>query len=334
MGRFSVRVASILFLVTGVLIGYLVSYENPVNNDCSINLALAKNPEHPFIQPLLRIITPKSCDMQKLAPLRDAIARVASAQPKGTFTRYAYYFRDLTDSSWTGINETDQYDPGSMLKVVVALAVYKQEEITHGFLASRLTYTQDLANMNAAFPFAPSIALKVGQSYPVPFLLKEMLSDSDNAAKDLLLASLDQVVIDGVYTDLSIKKPDSGNSAGYMISPFEYSRFLRVLYYSLYDLSWKDANALLELLNGATFTQGIVAGVPSGVSVAHKYGEHVNGTGKEISSVELSDCGIVYHPERPYLICVMTEGKDPDMLARFIAQVSRATYTEVKSGYR
>ena len=272
--------------------------------------------------------------MQKLAPLRDAIARVASAQPKGTFTRYAYYFRDLTDSSWTGINETDQYDPGSMLKVVVALAVYKQEEITHGFLASRLTYTQDLANMNAAFPFAPSIALKVGQSYPVPFLLKEMLSDSDNAAKDLLLASLDQVVIDGVYTDLSIKKPDSGNSAGYMISPFEYSRFLRVLYYSLYDLSWKDANALLELLNGATFTQGIVAGVPSGVSVAHKYGEHVNGTGKEISSVELSDCGIVYHPERPYLICVMTEGKDPDMLARFIAQVSRATYTEVKSGYR
>jgi hypothetical protein len=41
----------------------------------------------------------------------------------------------------------------------------------------------------------------------------------------------------------------------------------------------------------------------------------------------------VYHPKHPYLICVMTEGKSPLVLANFIAQISRATYDEVNSDY-
>ncbi len=320
-----------VILVAGFAVGF---FSSQAMGSPGFSLALDSDTPYVFIKPLIGVTTPKSYGQAKLASLHTSVARTASAMPAGSLTRYAYYFRDLTSGAWTGINEEDQYDPASMLKIVVAVAAYKQEEATPGFLSRRLVYTQDLANVNAAFPFAPKIALSVGQSYSVPFLLKEMLSNSDNAAKDLLLSSIDQSVIDKVYIDLSIPKPNDTNSAGYTISPQDYSRFLRIIYYGTYDLSWQNSNELMQLLNDATFTSGLVAGVPDSVRVAHKYGEHVIGTGGVANGVELSDCGIVYHPERPYLICVMTEGKDPLQLANFIAQVSRATYTAVNADYR
>lgn len=315
--------------------GFAAGFFAPRAMDSSgFPLVLDSDTPYTFIRPLIGITTPKSYGQAVLAPLHASIARIASAMPAGSLTRYAYYFRDLTTGMWTGINEEDQYDPASMLKIVVAVAAYKQEEATPGFLSRRLLYTQELADINAAFPFAPKVALSVGQSYSVPFLLREMLSDSDNAAKDLLLSSIDQAIIDKVYLDLSIPKPNDTNSAGYTISPQDYSRFLRVIYYGMYDLSWQNSNELMQLLNDATFTSGLVAGVPDSVRVAHKYGEHVIGTNGVANGVELSDCGIVYHPERPYLICVMTEGKDPLQLSDFIAQVSRATYAAVDADYR
>ncbi|MDE1919620.1 MAG: serine hydrolase [Patescibacteria group bacterium] len=297
----------------------------------SFSLLFVKNTPYEFVRPLLGIAIPKSYDQGKWDPLRAEVLQTAAALPESALVRYAYYFKDLTTGAWTGVNEKDQYDPASMLKLVVAIAVYKQSETTPGFLSRELTYTQDLANINAAFPFAPPVALKVGESYTVPFLLKEMLSDSDNAAKDLLLSSIDQATIDRTYTDLSIPKPDDLDSNGYTISPVDYTRFLRVLYYGTYDISWSNSNRLLQLLNGATFTNGLVAGIPNTVPVAHKYGEHVIGANGVEQGVELSDCGIVYHPKSPYTICVMTEGKNPLVLANFIARLSRVTYDEVQA---
>lgn len=316
---------SVLF-IAGLALGLLAAGRS---SGTPFSLSLDADTPYQFLQPLIGVTTTKEYGATTLAPLTQAVKSTAASMPSGSLTRYAYYFRDLTDAMWTGVNENDQYDPASMLKIVVALAVYKQQEVTPGFLSRQLTYTQDLANINAQFPFAPKVALQAGQSYSVPFLLKEMLSESDNASKDLLLANLDQAVVDKVYTDLAIPKPNDNNSAGYTISPQDYSRFLRILYYGTYDLTWQNSNAVLTLLNDATFTSGLVAGVPNSVHVAHKYGEHVIGTGSVVNGVELSDCGIVYHPIRPYLICVMTEGKDPLQLANFIAKVSAATYNFV-----
>ncbi|HET9641407.1 MAG TPA: serine hydrolase, partial [Candidatus Paceibacterota bacterium] len=318
-----------ILVVGGLILGLAL---RPAAQDLPFSLLLQTDARYPFLRPLIGVTTTKEYGEKELAPLRDAVGNAARGLPAGAVTRYSYYFRDLTNGMWTGINEMDQYDPASILKIVVAVAVFKQEEATPGFIYRRLTYTQDLADINRGFSFAPPIALTVGQSYDVPYLLEQMLSNSDNGAKDLLLANLDQPVVDHVYTDLAIRKPNDDNSAGYTISPLEFSRFLRILYYGTYNLSWENSNQLLKLLNKATFTSGLVAGVPSSVSVAHKYGEHIIGAGKQVNGVELSDCGIVYHPTRPYLLCIMTEGKDPLVLGNFIALLSRVTYAEVNGG--
>ena len=72
-----------------------------------------------------------------------------------------------------------------------------------------------------------------------------------------------------------------------------------------------------------------MAGLPKDVTIAHKFGEHVSGSNGVISSVELHDCGIVYAPKKPYLLCVMTRGSDFDKLSGIIKSISNMVYEGV-----
>ncbi len=82
------------------------------------------------------------------------------------------------------------------------------------------------------------------------------------------------------------------------------------------------------MLNKATFTQGLVNGVPTTTPVAHKFGEHIIGTNTPLG-VELHDCGIIYHPTKPYFLCVMTQGRDEATLAQVIADISKTVYETI-----
>jgi beta-lactamase class A len=81
----------------------------------------------------------------------------------------------------------------------------------------------------------------------------------------------------------------------------------------------------LALLAASEFKGALAAGVPDGIRVAHKYGVH-NLTNDRL----FHDCGIVYHPLRPYMLCVMTRGNDLDSNIRFIADVSKRVYEQVQ----
>lgn len=282
-----------------------------------------------FLHPLLGVQFPQVIGDKKFASMVAKARSIAESQPEESVTRYAFYYKDLDSGFWTGIHVTDQYDPASMLKLVFAVAAYKQQDKHPGFLSSSLEYAPAIAAIQSAFPEALPTNLTAGQSYSVPYLMKDMLTNSDNGAKDLLVTSIDPAVITKIFTDLSIKTPASSNYPGFTISAQDYSRFLRILYYGTYDVDWQKSNQILELLSQSTFTQGLVAGVPKGVPVAHKYGEHLVTTNGKASGIELSDCGIVYHPVAPYLICVMTQGTSVDQLSSFIAALSKMTYDEV-----
>ena len=287
-----------------------------------------------FLHPLLGVIVPKAWGQVKFKSLTDQVEADAASEPAGSIDRYAFYYKDMSSTLWTGINETDQYDPGSLLKLAFAVSVYKQAESDPGILYRQLTYTPSVANIQSNFADALPTNLVVGQSYSVPYLVKDMLEDSDNGAKDLLVTSLNSDIIDQAFKDLSITLPASPDYPGFTISAQEFSRFLRILYYGTYDIQWGDSNQLLQYLANSTYTEGLVAGVPKGVVVAHKYGEQLATADGKPSGIELSDCGIVYHPKNPYLICVMTQGTNATELAAFIAKVSATTYAAADAGFK
>jgi hypothetical protein len=104
--------------------------------------------------------------------------------------------------------------------------------------------------------------------------------------------------------------------------------FFRVLYNATF-LNAEYSNRALETLTHATFSDGLVAGIPKDVKIAHKFGERIERNSKGELIVELHDCGIIYAPQTPYLLCVMTHGDSLETNATIIKEISSLVYDEV-----
>ncbi len=83
------------------------------------------------------------------------------------------------------------------------------------------------------------------------------------------------------------------------------------------------------------FPQGLQSGVPASIEVADKFGEReVFSTDGTLSYLELHDCGIIYVPDSPYVVCVMTRGHDFNSLASIIGDVSKIVYEHIAAQHR
>ena len=111
-----------------------------------------------------------------------------------------------------------------------------------------------------------------------------------------------------------------------MLSAENYASFFRVLFNASY-LSRSLSEKALSLLAQSDFKDGLVAGVPPGIKVAHKFGFRITGINGEIK--QLHDCGIIYYPRHPYLLCIMTSGKSYEYLDDAIKELSRVVYQEI-----
>jgi hypothetical protein len=83
-----------------------------------------------------------------------------------------------------------------------------------------------------------------------------------------------------------------------------YGTLFRVLFNSTW-FSRPESEWALDVLASARFQRGIRAGVPPGVTVASKYGVHADPR-RPLDGVQLHECGIVYAPRAPYVLCAMT----------------------------
>jgi hypothetical protein len=82
-------------------------------------------------------------------------------------------------------------------------------------------------------------------------------------------------------------------------------------------------------MSEATYNQGLVAGVPKNIAVAQKFGEALDSSNPNSPEINLSNCGIIYHPTHPYILCVMTKGKDINALTQTIASISSVVWSQV-----
>lgn len=277
-----------------------------------------------FISPLIECEPGSARAKGELLGVQGALrAAVDQALREGRVQHVSVYFRDLTNGPWFGINERERFTPASLLKVPILMAWLRLAEDHPELLEQRIVFE---GSGEAAVPTIPSSShLRVGATYSLAELVERMIVYSDNDATQVLLANVDEAVLVQTYTELGFPLPTEQDLDPEMTVK-QYAAAFRVLYNATL-LGRAMSERALELLTRAEFRDGLVAGVPEGVPVAHKFGERsLAGS----PARQLHECGIVYVPAHPYLLCVMTRGEDVAAQTELIAALSRAAYMSVQ----
>lgn len=282
------------------------------------------NPSYSYINPLLE------CDsaVENFGSFQRVEGKleeyIDSEVRKGHISATSVYLRDLNNGPWVGINEKDEFSPASLIKVPLLIAYLKQAEENPSLLEIPLTINNIDAYKDQNL--IPSTLLGLGQQYKTIDLLRQMIVYSDNVAYEALNANFSGPDLIGTYQDFGIDiSKGLSDPSGNILSVKDYASFFRILFNASY-LSEKNSELALEILTQSKYEDGLRAGVPSNIAIAHKFGERRY---LLTSETQLHDCGIVYLPENPYLLCVMTKGTDFNLLTSVIAEISRIVYLNV-----
>lgn len=242
------------------------------------------------------------------------------------------YFRDLRGGPTLGVSADEHFIPASLLKLPLILAYFSIEEETPGLLQVKLLYQSDKipsSEVPTGIALNYSQGLTEGKTYTVKEIMKSTIVYSDNLAYYLLLDYLNnrpngtQKIL-RTFQELGIIDPR--NITEEVVSTRGYASLFRMLYNVSY-LNAPDSEEVLDWLSQSVFAEGLQAGIPKDIPLANKFGT------RELDDMktQLHDCGIVYYPKNPYILCVMTRGKDINELARIIATVSKLVYQEVNA---
>ncbi len=237
-------------------------------------------------------------------------------------TEVAVQFRDLNNGPTFGYKNEDPFIPASLLKVPVLMTFFKHAEDNPDILAQRVTFSVD-KQISVSQAITPQTSLIVGESYSVSELLNRMITESDNQALVLLWDLLPDSEYRELHRLLGVSE-DVLFSQTAALSVKEYGAFFRILYNASF-LSRTFSEEALRLLSETSFRGGLREGIPNDIPVSHKFGERSFEDGVE----QFHDCGIVYYAPRPYMLCVMTRGKDFSALERSVVEIASFVHQQV-----
>ena len=301
-------------------------YYHPIPTQGATRAFRLNQDDYPLVKPLLICNTyPTNINQNK--QLTDEVDNFVNARiSAGQAENISVYIIDYTAGTIVAINENERYNPASMLKVPLMIAYYQLAEKNPALLSQTLSYTGQ--NQNSGEYFKPLHTVTPGQVYSVNQLISDMIIYSDNTALALLQHFVDARSLADIYNDLDLPTPPNDPSVEYL-SARSFASFFRILYNATY-LTHADSQKALELLSQTKFSEGIRNGVPAQITVADKFGERsVYNEKNVLVNRELHDCGIVYKPGYPYLLCIMSRGKDFNVLAKNIRDLSTLVYTKI-----
>lgn len=308
-------------LIAGIILGILLNNFVVLGQRQLASITEVRGGGTEFINPLLECEIGEEVLTSTVRPFKNKVSdlteKIIGAKKADLIS---VYFRDLNNGPWFGINEKAEFSPASLLKVPFMIAALKQAELNPDFFKKEVFYKSPADTRDQHFP--PSSEMTPGKNYTIEEVARRMVVYSDNNAKDLLLKNITGKILSDVYKELGVDAPNLEKTDNF-ITVKNYATFFRILFNASY-LNKEFSNKALKILSESEFKDGLVAGIPGNIKVAHKFGERLlNGT------KQLHDCGIVYYPNRPYLLCVMTRGENWDPLTKTIADISKLVYQEV-----
>ncbi len=261
------------------------------------------------------------CESPRFEIMRRHInAVIDSCRSAHLVTMASVYVREFHNGDWTVTNGQELYDPGSLLKVPILLTYLAWAEEDPSIMDQIWRCEQaDMLADQEKHPLFHSAQAQMNVAYGVEKLFELMITHSDNRATSILLRHMDPARFIKTFTSIGLPAPDV-RSANYQMNVRQYSMFMKALYNSSY-LSPLHSGYALGLLSRSTFTQGLLAGLPPKLTVAHKFGE----AGSEEVD-QLHETALVYANGNTYLMTMMTKGVDLKDQARVLSAVSKVVF--------
>jgi beta-lactamase class A len=215
--------------------------------------------------------------------------------------RVALEVVDLASGYSAGYEAGASMPAASTIKIPVMVEVFRQLEVGRFDLNRRVTLlASDKDWGSGELCDAPS-----GGTYPISTLLDKMIDISDNTATNMLIRFVGRHNINHTMYSLGLRHTQLTTdirTEGYAIrnelrsSPGDMALLLsRMARQRLVD-RW-SSRQMIAILEGQEHNTLIPAVLPPQISIAHKTGT---------LSDTLNDVGIVYDPQAPYVIAVMT----------------------------
>jgi beta-lactamase class A len=251
-------------------------------------------------------------------PLRSQFDEIQKKYPQHTYIYFSY----LNNAAWVGVNERELFTGASTVKVPLAMTLLRSVE--QGLIDLHTTYSLEQQDLNK--DFGDLYKVGAGKNYSLEELMTYMLQDSDNTAANAVMKSLNRIglssPLDEVYRAMGWDYNVFGEQPKYdKITVKLLSNMFLALYNATF-ISPEHSQMILDKLTHTRFNEKIMAGIPEGIVVAHKVGIAPN-------QETFVDCGIVYAPRRPYIICLGSNGGDEEKATAFMKEVSAATYQYV-----
>jgi len=239
------------------------------------------------------------------------------------------YFEYLPSGISIGVNEKKEVKVVSLSKVSIVMSILKKIERGKISLEDIVSVRKE----NIDNGFGTLWKRGEGANVSIKELIELSLTESDNTAYKTLFDQLTDQEINEVYDnlDITVNETKEKNKIYPIISPKNYSSIFRSLYLSSF-VTKEDSNYILNTLTKTIFKDKIPANIPDTIKIAHKIGvfDDINNTSQDL----FIDCGIVYVPNRPYILCAFVEDTN-EKAQEYISQISKMIYeyiTTVKGG--
>lgn len=229
---------------------------------------------------------------------------------------FGFYFEYLPTGTSIGVNEKNEFYAASLFKVPVIMAYYKLLERTNSKadLRNEITVEKDDIDSN----FGDLWKLGEGTKLKISEVIRLSIVESDNTAAKMIARRIEQEDFDEVYEGLDIELQVA--SGGAVLTAKNYTSILKALYFSSV-LEKENSNEILNYLTQSEFNNKLVAGIPNNIKVAHKIGEYKDDKGGKA----YMDCGIVYVPKRPYVLCMVSLSEE-DVANQRMSKLSKTVY--------
>lgn len=314
MKKIHILLIGLVGLVGGIAVDRMTRHTAQGNTSDS-NIAVVQT--YRFINPTVMSNLGKHFIIN-FKPLRDEFTKI-QAKYNNTGDVYFVY---LNNDVWVGLGERDLFFAASTVKVPLAMAIYKSVE--EGRL--KLDDRYSLEELDLDEQFGKLYQVGVDKELSIRELLSVMLEKSDNTAAQALAHITKKIGIEDPLFDIyQFMGWDTDPAATVRNYSNINLKTLSNMFLSLYNgryISLEHANDILRMLDESEFNDKIVAGIPKGVPVSHKIG---------IADAQkaYTDCGIVYAPNRHYILCVATQSMDQAKASQFMAEISKTAYQYV-----